>query len=175
MSETEQTEDTPAKDVETLFHETSERFSGLVALGPSLVSAVLIGFHSRLDGKRVKKMLSTERAQQLRTDLEDLSASDIRRFLRIAVANKEQADAAFRYTAIVNFTLPITLVVGISQIFPNSIPELLSILTSDGPHLLILVSALFVTFVLVPIVLAYANVQAARDIYHLALIETDQD
>jgi len=104
-----QSEDTQA--AEALF-EQIYRERGLVAFVRSLFGlGFMTGFNSRIYSNRVKALRETHLAQLLEQGLADLSARNLSYFSGLASVNKDQAEAAFRFTAIVNFTAPVTVLV----------------------------------------------------------------
>ena len=125
MTETPDTTKTQSA-VDTLFEATQKNYSILESLKVGLLSNLFTGFHGRTGPKRIAKMRKAKPAKALTSELAALSAIEANHFLALATANKEQAEAAFRYTAIVNFTAPITFIVLLNQILPGGVIEVVS-------------------------------------------------
>ncbi len=156
---------------ETLFHATAKQYSLWAALKSGMLSGFLIGYHGRLTNRRVQILYKTKFARELKAALTQLNDQQSSHFLGLATVNKEQAEAAFRYSAIINFTAPITLIVVINQIFPGFLSGALSNYLLLGPIEIGLVVALFIVAVITPVFQAYMSVAIARDIYHMGTID----
>ena len=161
-----------ALTAEELFARTQERFSTKSVLLNTLRSGyAFFGVNSRIGGRRVTVMRSSDRAIFLTKGLARLSDSELTAFVGLALVNKEQAEAAFRYTAIVNFTSPITILVVINQLVEGSIRQYF-LNDTDGAtyffYTLLGITLFGAAFLLVA---SQGGVQFARDIYHLAIIE----
>lgn len=170
MTETPDTTKTQSA-VDTLFEATQKNYSILESLKVGLLSNLFTGFHGRTGPKRIAKMRKAKPAKALTSELAALSAIEANHFLALATANKEQAEAAFRYTAIVNFTAPITFIVLLNQILPGGVIEVVSAYLDLDTFGLTAVILLFILAVIYPIAHAYLGTSNARDIYHLSMIE----
>lgn len=170
MSDDAQT-DTSVTDVDALFSAAQKRYSFLTSLKAGLLSNLFTGVHGRTGRNRIQRMRKANPAVRLEREFAELSTRQATYFLGLATANKEQAEAAFRYTAIVNFTAPITIVVLINQILPEGLIALLEAYLGLDALSLTLVVFLFVIAVIYPIAHAYLGAGNARDIYHLSMIE----
>lgn len=164
-----QSEDTQA--AEALF-EQIYRERGLVAFVRSLFGlGFMTGFNSRIYSNRVKALRQTHLAQLLEQGLAGLSARGLSSFSGLASVNKDQAEAAFRFTAIVNFTAPVTVLVIINQIVEGGF---LSVLETASPSELLVLIAVVVSLSITVIGLlfyAYVGAQTARDVLHLVQLE----
>ncbi len=163
-----------AEDIEpgeALFNQTTKRFSIWGALKSGLLSGFLVGYHGRLTHRRVQILVKSKIAKELKANLAALTDPHSAHFLGLASVNKEQAEAAFRYTAIINFTAPITLIVVMNQVFPELFPWIFETYLALDSFRLSLVIGLFILATVVPVFQAYVSVGIARDIYHIALID----
>lgn len=163
-----------AQDVEAaeaLFEQTQKQFGVLATLGSALNLGALAGFNPRTRSHRVKTMRRSDRAIRLETGLAGLGAAGLSYFTGLAAVSKEQAEAAFRYTAIVNFTAPITVLVIFNQILEGGIMGALGSGSDLEGWVLSLLAAAFVVTMVGVVSYAYIGAQMARDVLHLAQLE----
>lgn len=162
----------PASNGSELFEAARKDFSIASAWRSGLLFDIISGFHRRIGGDRVKRLQGTKPARKLSTALARASDRTVSYFAVLATVNKEQAEASFRYTAIVNFTAPVTVVLLANQVIPGG---LIDLLRAGDPTLgwirLSFVALVFLFSVIGPISLAYLGTSMARDLYHLAVIE----
>ena len=156
---------------EALFDETQKQFGMLATLGSALSLGALTGFNPRTRSNRVKTMRRADRAKRLEAGLAGLGAVGLSYFTGLAAVSKEQAEAAFRYTAIVNFTAPITVLVIFNQILEGGIMGVLGIASDLDGWAVGLLAVAFVITVIVVLSYAYIGAQLARDVLHLAQLE----
>lgn len=134
--------------------------------------AGMMGLSPRLGSRRLTVMQSDKRARWLVSKLEGLSNASLAAFKTMAFINKDQAEAAFRYMAVVNFTVPLTLIVAANQIWKVDFGELIRQLSADGGlWIMVGLLAFAITTSYLYITAAHKAVGQARDIYHLALLE----
>ncbi len=156
---------------EALFDQTQTQFGILATLGSALSLGALTGFNPRTRSHRVKLMRRPDRAKRLEAGLAGLGAVGLSYFTGLAAVSKEQAEAAFRYTAIVNFTAPITVLVIFNQILEGGIMGVVGSTSDIDGWALGLLAAAFVITVTGVVSYAYIGAQMARDILHLAQLE----
>lgn len=156
---------------EALFNKTARKFSLWGSVKSGVMSGFLFGYHGRLTHRRVEILGKPKIARQLKSDLAELTDAQSAHFHGLAAVNKEQAEAAFRYTAIINFTAPITLIVVLNQVFPNFFPWLFNVYLAVGPVRLGIVIGVFLLATVGPVFQAYVSVGIARDLFHLAVID----
>lgn len=172
MSKENTTETSEITTAEQLFSEVQSRYSTRAAFVQTIGSPLaFVGVNRRLGARRLTTLRSTRRAQFLSRALSDLSTPELKAFMGLAVANKEQADAAFRYTAIVNFTAPLTVLIVTNQIVGGELLDGAANLSSVGFSLFIALCVAGALGILYILIAAQGGVQFARDIYHLTLIE----
>jgi len=156
---------------EDVFAEAQARFSVLRVLRSALHFTGMFGFNLRTRANRVSHLRHSANGRYLSTRLEALSDQGLSFFLGLATVNKEQAEAAFRYTAIVNFTAPITLIVFLSQVLDGGVMGVYTEASPFQQNVLLITAIAFVACVNGLITYAYIGVQTARDIHHLAFLE----
>ena len=132
-----------------------------------------LGLSARSGANRLAKMRRSASAPLLEAEMKKLSAADLAHFLAMASVNREQAEAAFRFTAITNFTIPLSVFLIANQTFPGWFTTFLEALKEDPGSVAFFASVVAAAFIgIVGIVLfAYAGVHHARDVHHLTLIE----
>ena len=156
---------------EALFDQTQKQFGILASLGSALSLGALIGFNPRTRSNRVTMMRRADRARTLEAGLAGLGAVGLSYFTGLAAVSKEQAEAAFRYTAIVNFTAPITVLVIFNQILEGGIMGVLGSDSDLDGWALGLLAVAFVITVIGVVSYAYIGAQMARDVLNLAQLE----
>ncbi len=157
--------------VDRLFADTSQNFSVISALMAGLLSWAMLGYHGRLTRRRMERLQNAPSARTLKAKLVNLNDRQSAYFQGLASVNKEQADAAFRYTALINFTAPITLIVILNQLFPGFLSGFFTDFLGFDEASITLAIALFILATVGPLFHAYISASVAKDIYHLALID----
>ena len=138
--------------------------------GMKLTRAGFFGLPSRLLPDRVAKLKGAPGAKRVRHLLGLLSDSDLRVFHTQAAIGLEQATAAARTCLIVNVSAPIGFLVLLNSLLPGSLEETYF---SGGSLSIGFLVGTAIAAVGVPLVVwyAFAGVQQARDLYHLATLE----
>ena len=164
---------TESRDIaaaEALFDQTQKQHGVFAVLRSAMSLGALIGFNARTRSNRVKALRRSKPSQTLAQGLSGLGAAGLCYFTGLAVVNKEQAETAFRYTAIVNFTAPITVLVIFNQMIEGGLMATFETSPEFYRWGLIVLAAAFITVTGV-ISYAYIGAQLARDVLHLANLE----
>ena len=158
----------PTLDLDEAWDEASGLYANRKGMRLSRVG--VFGLPSRLLPDRVAKLTGAAGAKRVRHLLGLLSDPDLRVFHARAAIGLEQATAAARTCLIVNVSAPIGFFVLLNSLLPGSIEETY---LSDPVTAAFFVSGAFVAALGVSIVVwyAFAGVQQARDLYHLATLE----
>lgn len=156
---------------EALFDQVQKQHGVFAVLGSAMNLGALGGFNARTRGNRVKALRASNRSKMLAQRLSELGAIGLSYFTGLAIVNKEQAEAAFRYTAIVNFTAPITVLVILNQIVEGGFMGAFNTASEAEGWAFTALAAGFMVTVTVVISYAYAGAQMARDVLHLANLE----
>ncbi|HCR64974.1 MAG: hypothetical protein CMH90_09615 [Oceanicaulis sp.] len=156
---------------EALFDQAQKQHGVLAILRSALNLGALIGFNGRTRNNRVKALRRSNQSKMLAQGLSGLGAAGLSYFNGLAVVNKEQAEAAFRYTAIVNFTAPITVLVIFNQIIEGGLMGVFETASEFDSWKFAALAASFMTIVIGVISYAYIGAQMARDILHLTTLE----
>lgn len=156
---------------EALFDQAQKQHGVLAILRSALNLGALIGFNARTRNNRVKALRRSSQSKMLAQGLSGLGAAGLSFFMGLAAVNKEQAEATFRYTAIVNFTAPITVLVILNQIIEGGLMAVFEVTSEFDRWALTALAAFFFVTVIGVISYAYIGAQMARDILHLATLE----
>ncbi|MDJ0919694.1 MAG: hypothetical protein QNI84_01090 [Henriciella sp.] len=161
-----------ASPAEALWSEVQRKYSTRYTFFSLNASLQGMGLSDRLGGRRVEVLQRSKHAQWLMAQLGNLDVFDLQAFKAIAYVNKDQAEAAFRFTAVANFTVPLTLAVVINQILENGLYRFLAD-SYEGSLALFAVTVFVIAMLMSYVVImgALSGVRHARDIYHLTMLE----
>ena len=158
----------PTQDLDEAWAEASALYAN--RKGMRLSRAGFFGLPSRLLPDRVAKLKDAPGAKRVRHLLGLLSDADLRVFHAQAAIGLEQATAAARTCLLVNVSVPIGFLVLLNSLLPGSLEETYFSDAALAVGFLSGAAALAASISLV-VWYAFAGVQQARDLCHLATLE----
>lgn len=131
----------------------------------------LLGFDERAGARRLSRLRKGPLAKRLERMLAEaeVGSDALQRLSALAEINSRRADAGFRITAIANLTVPVAVIGGLGQLYPQDFRDVLAHLAAEG--VLGWMLAFGLTGVTSTVGLAYIRAREAGDLRDLLAIE----